>query len=124
MGLGVNWFKQIKIEQETIDYGIGKDINYSLSYLGGDGTSYGYSNVQILQDILMEYGNIEIPYINPYNFNPKTIKKELIKPDVLSKVCSNFLNDPNEKDENDMRSRIEWFKEMSDKGYYFTYDSI
>lgn len=123
MGRGINWFKNFKIKEEIIDYGIGKDISYSLIYLHGNGTSYGYNNVQILQDILIKYGNISIPYVDVYNFNPKTIRKELIKPSVLSKVCSKFLNNPNEKDKYDMRGRIEWFKEMSDRGYYFTYDS-
>lgn len=39
----------------------------------------------------------------------------------MSNICKNIL-DNTECDEVDMRDRIQWFKELSDKGYYLAYD--
>ena len=39
----------------------------------------------------------------------------------MSKYCEKILNNT-EVDNINMRSRFEWFKDLSDKGYYIAYD--
>lgn len=122
MSRGINWFKDFKIEEEVIDYGLGKDIVYNLKYLNGDSTSFSQGNINKYQKAFKNYGNIEIPYINNRDVNPKTIENELIEPKIISEVCNIILSDCL-LDKYDIKDRIEWFKEMSDKGYYISYDN-
>lgn len=124
MSRGINWFKNFKIEEETIDYGLGKDITYSVEFLDGDSTSFSEGNITKYQEAFKKYGDVTIPYIDyEYYINPKWyIKEKLIDPKVLSKVCSEFLSD-NILDKDGIKDRIEWFKEMSDKGYYFSFQN-
>jgi len=122
MSRGINWFKDFKIEEEVIDYGLGKDTTYILNYIDGGNTSHSAGNIRKVQEILKQYGNIEIPIIDDDNVDKYTIRDRLINPKVISKACAKFLNNQNETDEYDMRDRIEWFKELSDEGYYLSYD--
>lgn len=124
MSRGINWFKDFKIEEETIDYGLGKDITYNIKYLKGDSTSFSEGNIKKYQEAFKKYGSIEIPYIDyEYYINPKWyIKEKLIEPKILSEVCCKILSDCI-LDKYDIKDRIEWFKEMSDKGYYFSFDN-
>ena len=46
---------------------------------------------------------------------------DLIEPQVMSDVCAKILEN-SDVDEVDMRHRIEWFKKLSDDGYYLSYD--
>jgi len=46
----------------------------------------------------------------------------LIEPKEMSLICDKILSDT-EVDEVDMRDRIEWFKQLSDEGYYLTYNN-
>ena len=124
MSRGINWFKDIKIEEEFTDYGLGKDTSYNIEYLDGDSTSFSDGNITKYQDAFKQYGNVTIPYIEYECYSkPNYIKERFIEPKILSEICNKFLNNPNEKDEYNIRSRIEWFKKMSDKGYYISYDN-
>ena len=122
MSIGFNWFKDIEIKEEVIDYGLCEDTTYILKYIGGGNTSHSAGNIRKVQEILKQYGNIEIPIIDDDNVDKYTVRDRLIDPKVISKACEKFLNNPNEKDEYDMKDRIEWFKELSDEGYYLSYD--
>ena len=123
MSRGINWLKDFKIEEETIDYGLGKDITYSVEFLEGDSTSFSEGNIVKYQEAFKKYGNVEIPYMDyEYHFKPYYLKERFIEPKILSEVCGKFLSD-NILDKDDIKSRIEWFKELSDKGYYFSFDN-
>jgi hypothetical protein len=123
MSRGINWFKDIKIEEEVIDFGLGKEINYSIEYLDGNSTSFSEGNIAKYQDAFRKYGNVTIPYIEyEYYSKPTHVIERFIEPKVLSEVCSKILSDCI-LDKYDIKSRIEWFKEMSDKGYYFSFDN-
>lgn len=125
MSRGINWFKDFKIEEKTIDYGLGKDITYNIEFLDGDSTSFSEGNITKYQDAFNKYGNITIPYIDyEYYINPEWyLKEKLIKPKMLSDVCGKFLSD-NILDKDGIKDRIEWFKDMSDKGYYFSFQNF
>jgi len=126
MSRGINWFKDFKIEEEAMDTIFDtKDITYDIEYLYGDSTSFSEGNITKYQDAFNKYGNITIPYIDyEYYIDPRWyIKEKLIEPKTLSEVCSKILSDCI-LDKYDIKSRIEWFKEMSDKGYYFSYDNF
>jgi hypothetical protein len=123
MSRGINWFKDFKIEEETIDNIFGQDITYSIDFLGGDSTSFSEGNITKYQEAFKKYGNLEIPYIEyEYHLKPDYLKEIFIDPKILSEVCSKILSDCI-LDKYDIKNRIEWFKEMSDKGYYFSYNN-
>lgn len=113
MSIGFNWFKtyEIYLVDEFYDY-------YSLRYLGGDSTSHSPGNVIKVQDLLEKYGGVRIPQVNSYDVY---YEPTLIEPEAMSEACVKVLQSA-EVDEVDMRYRIEWFKKLSDEGYYLTYD--
>lgn len=121
MSRGINWFKDFKIEEEVIDNIFGQDITYNIDFLGGDSTSFSEGNITKYQEAFEKYGDITIPYID-YEYYLKPEDLEFIDPKILSEVCSKFLSD-NILDKDDIKDRIEWFKEMSDKGYYFSFQN-
>lgn len=127
MGIGFNWFKNYKIvEHETISpWGGGENKEYTLEFIDSNSTDFGYGNASRLNMILKQYGDIEIPHIDDIGYYYKEDIEELanlINPKAVSKVCAKFLNDINEEDEEDLRDRIEWIKEISDEGYFISYD--
>jgi hypothetical protein len=73
-----------------------------------------------IQDLLEKYGGIRIPSIKRLN-RDNGDKPDLIEPKVVSEVCAKILVN-SDVDEVDMRYRIEWFKKLSDEGYYLSYD--
>jgi len=124
MSRGINWFKDFKIEEEIIDNIFGQDITYSVEFLDGDSTSFSEGNITKYQDAFKKYGNISIPYVEyEYYSKPRYLKERFIEPKTLSEVCSKILSNCI-LDKYDIKSRIEWFKEMSDKGYYFSFDAF
>ncbi len=113
MSTGFNWFKKYEIYLADEYYN-----TYDLRYIDGDSTSHSPGNIMKVQDLLEKYGNVRIPYIQCYNVYGEP---NLINPKVMSEACNKVLQST-EVDELDMRDRIEWFKELSDEGYYLTYD--
>lgn len=118
MSTGFNWFKEYKIEKDIYLY---PEEYYKITYIGGDNTSHSAGNICKCQDLLEKYGGKRIPYVCEdwlYSINEKL---ELIEPSEMSEMCQKVL-ETTDVDEFDMRERIEWFKKLSDEGYYLTYD--
>lgn len=117
MSIGFNWFKDYELK--TIKYSM-HDNGIIVKYIGGGDTSHSAGNIIRVQELLEEYGNIRIPEICE-DWLKEGDKLDLIDPKEVSKVCQLILNDT-KVDEVGFRERIEWFKELSDEGYYLTYD--
>jgi hypothetical protein len=120
MSRGINWFKDFKIEEEIIDYGLVKDSTYKVKLIGGDSTSFSEGNITKYQEAFKKYDDIQIPY-RDFEYCYKPTDLDLIEPKVLSEVCYKILSDCI-LDKYGIKDRIEWFKELSDKGYYFCFD--
>lgn len=113
MSIRFNWFKDYKIYLADELY-----HDYNIEYIGGDSTSHSAGNIIKVQDLLEKYGGIRIPSVDTYGvYN----KPDLVELNVMSEACDKVLQSQ-EVDEVDMRHRIEWFKKLSDNGYYLTYD--
>ena len=115
MSTGFNWFKNYEIYLSSDYYG-----DCALCYLDGDSTSHSSGNIIKVQRLLEDYGGISIPYVLTHDIQ-KEYKPQLINPKVMSDVCKKIL-DGTDVDAVDMRHRIEWFKKLSDEGYYLSYD--
>ena len=120
MSTGFNWFKSYDVKKN--DYGYGYE-DYSLEYIGGGDTSHSGGNIGKVQDLIEKYSNGKtIPSVCEDWIDSETYKiVNLIEPQEMSEICNKILSNK-EVDEVDMRERIEWFKELSDEGYYLTYD--
>lgn len=120
MSYGFNWFKTYKI---TIHRGTAMwdydDKN--LEYIGGDNTSHSGHNIELVQDLIEKYSGKRIPEIEPDWIKSEDEDLHLIEPKEMSDICQRIL-DETEVDEVRMRERIEWFKQLSDEGYYLSYD--
>lgn len=120
MSAGFNWFKSYKItvheEKHMFDY-----YETELEYIGGGDTSHSSKNIEKVQDLIEKYGGKRIPTICADWIRSEDYKLPLIKPEEMSSICEKILQGT-EVDEVDMRDRIEWFKQLSDEGYYLTYD--
>nr|DAU02864.1 MAG TPA: hypothetical protein [Caudoviricetes sp.] len=120
MSYGFNWFKTYKI---TINRGTAMwdydDKN--LEYIGGDSTSHSGHNIELVQDLIEKYSGKRIPEIEPDWIKSEDEDLHLIEPKEMSDICQRIL-DETEVDEVRMRERIEWFKQLSDEGYYLSYD--
>lgn len=120
MSTGFNWFKSYKIK---IPKGT-RMVNYyesTLEYIGGGSTSHSGRNIGKVQDLIEKYSGKEIPTICGDWIESEEYKLPLIEPSEMSKICQKVLNGT-EVDEVGMRDRIEWFKELSDQGFYLSYD--
>ena len=115
MSTGFNWFKNYEIYLSNDYYG-----DYALCYLDGDSTSHSSGNIIKVQNLLEKHGGIRIPSICTHDIE-KDYELHLIDPKVMSEVCEKILKN-SDVDEVDMRDRIEWFKKLSDEGYYLSYD--
>lgn len=114
---GFNWFKNYEIRRVDTYYD-----DLELIYLDGGSTSHSPGNIIIVQDLLEKYGGVRIPYVYTRDLCYVFYKPDLIEPAVMSKICDEILQST-EVDEVDMRDRIEWFKKLSDQGYYLSYDA-
>jgi len=117
MGVGFNWFKSYLISEETIDYGLSNVIGYHIKYLDGGKTSHSYGNRTKLQNVFNMHCDAEIPNIS----TEVDVDLELIEPSKMSQMCKELLE--SDHDLLDMRDRIEWIKDLSDEGYYVSYDT-
>ncbi len=117
MSTGFNWFKEYKIEiTDELFY---RDVK--LKYLGGGNTSHSAGNIGKVQDLIEKYGDKRIPTICADFIQSEDEKLDLVDPKEMSLICEKILVGK-EVDEVDMRSRIEWFKELSNDGYYLSYN--
>lgn len=125
MGLGINYFKGYKILDSKERYGeCGYYMinDYYIQLLECESTSHSYHNVGLVQDLLYKYTGEYIPRL-PYEeyIDSKNYKIQLIEPSIMSEYCKAILLET-EVDKINMRDRFEWFKKMSDDGYYIAYD--
>lgn len=118
MGLGFNWFKEYEIICSNNGYWYD---DYRLFYNDGDSTSHSYGNVDKVQNLIEKYGGKRIPQVNEYVINSTDYKIDLIEPTEMIEICNKILEN-SDVDEVDMRDRIEWFKKLSEDGYYLTYN--
>ena len=125
MGLGINWFKDYEILDagETYNtFGFCSYDNYSINFIDCDSTSHSYGNVSLVTDLFEKVIGKSFPKLpNEECIDSKDYKLNLIKPEEMSKYCEKILSGT-EVDKIDMRDRFEWFKSLSDKGYYIAYD--
>lgn len=125
MGLGIRWFKNYEILDSGETYkafGFCYYNNYSISFIDGDSTSHSYGNVGLVTDLFEKVIKKSFPKLpNEECIDSKDYKLNLIEPEDMSNYCDKILNGT-EVDEIDMRDRFEWFKSLSDKGYYIAYD--
>lgn len=123
MGITFTWFKDVKVDERELGM---FEYNNPVEYIGGDNCNHSPGNVIDLQTIFEEYGDVDIPCINKYLFSgtKEELISMLIPKEKVIDICNKFLNNPEEKDSNDMRDRIEWIKELSEDGYYISYESL
>lgn len=125
MGLDFRWFKDYKIlnSGETYQaFGYCYYDKYSIEYIDCSFMSHSYYNVALVKELFEKVIGIQFPRLpNEEWIDSKDYKLKLIKPSDMSKYCEKILNNT-EVDNINMRSRFEWFKDLSDKGYYIAYD--
>lgn len=125
MGLDFRWFKDYKIlnSGETYQaFGHCYYDEYSIEYIDCSFVSHSYYNVALVKELFEKVIGIQFPRLpNEEWIDSKDYKLKLIKPIDMSKYCEKILNNT-EVDNINMRSRFEWFKDLSDKGYYIAYD--
>lgn len=119
MSKGFNWFKKYEIVQK-IPYN--PYFNwYGIEYLDGDSASHSVGNIIKVQNLIEKYSGKRIPVVNEDWIDSVIYKLDLINPEEMVEICNKILANT-ECDEVDMRDRIEWFKKLSEEGYYLTYD--
>lgn len=120
MSTGFNWFKSYKI---TIHRGkrMWEYDDKKLDYIGGGSTSHSGYNIGLVQDLIEKYSGKRIPTIEEDWLESEDEDLGLIQPKEMSDICIKIL-DGKEVDKVGMRDRIEWFKKLSDEGYYLSYD--
>lgn len=125
MGLDFRWFKDYKILNSGETYQAFWHCyydEYSIEYIDCSFMSHSYYNVALVKELFEKIIGIQFPRLpNEEWIDSKDYKLKLIKPSDMSKYCEKILNNA-EVDNINMRSRFEWFKDLSDKGYYIAYD--
>ena len=117
MSTGFNWFKEYEIIHNVNRW----YDDYHIFYDGGDSTSHSSGNITKVQNLIEKYGGKRIPQVNGYAIDSVDYKIDLIEPIEMVEICNKILEN-SEVDEVDMRDRIEWFKKLSEDGYYLSYD--
>ena len=120
MSTGFNWFKSYKIHihkgTAMFDYD-----DSSIEYIDGGNTSHSGYNIGLVQDLIEKYSGKRIPTIVGDWLESEDEELYLIDPKEMSEICQRIL-DGDEVDKLDQRSKFEWFKKLSDEGYYLSYD--
>ena len=122
MGRGIDWFKDYRIEKLSVVADCPYHTDFRLQLLDTDGTSHSYGNVSIVWDLFEKITGKIFPTL-PYEecIDSEDYKLDLIEPSEMVKLCDMVLSD-NRVDEVHMRDRFEWFKKLSEQGYYIAYD--
>lgn len=121
MGLGFNWFKSHQIIMQDRGRFTPETYCSEIILTGGDSTSHGYGTSGDLRDLFKEVTNLEFPVISTYNIHSENDDIGLIEPFDMVRYCEMLLA-TKEVDELELRDRVEWFKELSEQGYYIAYD--
>lgn len=125
MGLGFRWFKGYKILDSGETYQAFRYCyydEYSIEYIDCGSTSHSYYNVSLVKELFEKIIGIQFPKLpNEEWIDSKNYKLKLIEPIDMLKYCEKIL-EGTEVDVIDMRSRFEWFKHLSDEGYYIAYN--
>ena len=117
MSIGFNWFKTYSIIYHEVEW----YEWYQLKYNEGGSTSHSAGNVIAVQYLIEKYGGRCIPQVDSGCIDSINYDLDLIAPSKMIEICNKVLAGT-ECDEVDMRDRIEWFKKLSEQGYYLTYD--
>lgn len=110
MGASFRWFKDVTI----VD-------NYIYEFICSDSTSHGYGRAYDIKELFKVNTNVEIPSLNySYHYKDKSELK-LVDPKDMIIACEKLLKITNNEIIEDFRDRIEWFKDLSENGYYIAY---
>ena len=120
MSTGFNWFKSYKITTQRATKMWDWD-EHKLEYIGGGSTSHSGHNISVVQDLIEKYSGKRIPTIEEDFINSEDENLHLINPKEMFQICELILAGE-EVDKVNMRNRIQLFKELSDEGYYLSYD--
>ena len=120
MSIGFNWFKNYEIIHYALDHWCDW---YKLNYLGGNSTSHSAGNIIKAQELIEKYSGKRIPSISEECIGSTDFDLELIELSEMVEICDKILANV-ECDKVGMRHRIEEFKQLSEEGYYLTYDYL
>lgn len=110
MGANFEWFKDVTIVDD-----------YIYEFTNGDCTSHSYGKSCDICEIFKENTNIEIPSLSySYRYENKS-ELNLVDPKNMISACDKLLRITGNDDIEEFRDRIEWFKELSEQGYYIAY---
>jgi hypothetical protein len=72
-------------------------------------------------NLIEKYSGKTIPIVCSDFIDSEDYKLPLIEPKEMSNICKKILQGT-EVDKAGMRDRVEWLRQLSDEGYYLTYD--
>lgn len=121
MGLSFNWFKNYQIIIQDRGGFVSEPYCSDIILTGGDNTSHAYSSVCNIKHLFQKVTGLEFPTINTYSIHCENDDIGLIEPIEMVKYCELILASK-EVDLLDERDRVEWFKKLSEQGYYISYD--
>lgn len=118
MSIMFRWFKSCSAELVE---------NYrcwylDIKYTDKGSTSHSAGNVIKVEYLFEKYNNTEFPRINKDAMNAEDVFPNLINPHDMSQMCQKVW-DSDDPELKDMEDRFEWFKELSEKGFYIAYET-
>lgn len=120
MGRGINFYKDVKlVKHEEKDVFGDYDWN-ELKYIDNHSISWSYGNTYRLGLLFEKYTNLSLPIILCEDDND--CLEDLIKPEDMVKYCDKVLNNATGEELEEWGNRVEYIKEISEKGYYVSYD--